>query len=78
MVFAQILNMAMRIYHGLKFVARDSKEPLGRVLYEASPTGEVWLTLGGALGFGMASCWVILGGAMNLQVIFWMHNVIND
>jgi len=76
MVFAQILNMAMRIYHGLKFVARDSKEPLGRVLYEASPTGEVWLTLGGALGFGMASCWVILGGAMNLQWRIICHAVV--
>ena len=76
LVYAQIINMIIRILHGTRFVANQNDENFGQVLYESLPVREVSGILIFALTLGTLSSQIILGDALNIYVKIICHALI--
>lgn len=76
LVYAQILNMTLRILHGLNFTAKAAKEPFGQILIESLPSREVLGFLFSSYGIGYVSGVIILDGAMELKWKILCHAII--
>jgi hypothetical protein len=66
LVYAQIINMILRIRHGLGFISTAGNEPYGRVLFEGMPCKKTCYALILAFGLGKASHLVILGTVLKM------------
>ena len=76
LVYAQIINMIIRILHGSRFVANQNSEQFGKVLYDALPVREVSGILIFSLTLGTLSSQIILGGSFNIYFKIICHALI--
>lgn len=73
---AQVVNMTLRILHGIHFISRKHEEPFGTFFIQSSPQIQTWCALVLSFLLQVLSRVVLFNGTLSLYLKIALHGII--